>query len=494
MSINHITATIVNNDNVENVNYINIFSQPQYNAINNKPPFILSTNMFIPPPPPFIIPPLTFDEDLSRTRKRTRATPEQLAILEKSFNLNPSPNSRVREQLSLQLGMTERSIQIWFQNRRAKVKNQTKRSMQMQDRNFHMQQQYAASAATAACQASGAHQQQGSLDPNLYNYYYQYYLNHMQQQQLSKTSTTVNIPADVRFDDSTYTTENGTEAAVKIITPSSVPVSHSFSVPANQCIHNTYSSIPDLTLSASTSSSPNIFKGCYKKHSANERIRAHSVGPYPYYHRKKLIQQERHSSMGPPSSSHCQSPSYDVSSGAINDHFYNPVILEEPINPCLITDLFNKIFNLAAQTLQIGTWKRICELNCKLDVSNRTLIWCIGDGNQQHKFRMDISLDLVQFIRMKDNTLEIFIRTPELIQFYMSNVSPKTEWIQCHDFTQDKQGSSENLHVLTGCYLEAEFMEIVTQVPELQSLLVKSDEDGVMNNLLLLQSLHIPNQ
>ncbi|KAG1496393.1 hypothetical protein G6F46_006490 [Rhizopus delemar] len=491
MSNNHITTTIVNNDNAENVNYLNIFSQPQYNTINNKPPSILPTNIFMPPPPPFIIPPLTFDEDLSRTRKRTRATPEQLAILEKSFNVNPSPNSRVREQLSLQLGMTERSIQIWFQNRRAKVKNQTKRSMQMQDRNFHMQQQYAASAATAACQASGAHQQQGSLDPNLYNYYYQYYLNHIQQQQqLSKTSTTVNIPADVRFNDSIYTTENGAEAAVEIIIPSSVPVSHSFPVPANHWVHNTYSSIPDLTLSASTSSSPDVFKGDYKKHSTSERIRAHSVGPYPYYHRNKWIQQERHSSMGPPSSS----PSYVVSSGAINDRFYNPVILEEPINSCLITDLSNKRFNLAAQTLQIGTWKRVCELNCKLDVSTRTLIWCIGDGNQQHKFRMDISLDLVQFIRMKDNTLEIFISTPELIQFYMSNVSPKTEWIQCHDFTQDRQGSSENLHVLTGCYLQSEFMEVVTQIPELQSLLIKSDEDGVMNNLLLLQSLHIPNQ
>ncbi|OAD01867.1 Homeodomain-like DNA binding domain-containing transcription factor, partial [Mucor lusitanicus CBS 277.49] len=55
-------------------------------------------------------------------RKRTRATPEQLAVLEKTFNVNPSPNNRVREQLSRELGMSERSIQIWFQNRRAKVK------------------------------------------------------------------------------------------------------------------------------------------------------------------------------------------------------------------------------------------------------------------------------------------------------------------------------------------------------------------------------------
>ncbi|ORX62239.1 homeobox-domain-containing protein, partial [Hesseltinella vesiculosa] len=61
-------------------------------------------------------------------RKRTRATPEQLAVLEKTFSVNPSPNNRVREQLSRELGMSERSIQIWFQNRRAKVKNMAKRS------------------------------------------------------------------------------------------------------------------------------------------------------------------------------------------------------------------------------------------------------------------------------------------------------------------------------------------------------------------------------
>ncbi|OAD70346.1 Homeodomain-like DNA binding domain-containing transcription factor, partial [Phycomyces blakesleeanus NRRL 1555(-)] len=61
-------------------------------------------------------------------RKRTRASPEQLGILEKTFNINPSPNNRVREQLSQQLSMSERSIQIWFQNRRAKVKNIAKRS------------------------------------------------------------------------------------------------------------------------------------------------------------------------------------------------------------------------------------------------------------------------------------------------------------------------------------------------------------------------------
>ncbi|ORY20187.1 Homeodomain-like protein, partial [Neocallimastix californiae] len=53
---------------------------------------------------------------------RSRATPEQLAILEATFEKNTSPNSKLREALAEKVNMSERSIQIWFQNRRAKVK------------------------------------------------------------------------------------------------------------------------------------------------------------------------------------------------------------------------------------------------------------------------------------------------------------------------------------------------------------------------------------
>jgi len=64
-------------------------------------------------------------------RKRSRATPEQLAILEATFEKNTSPNSKLREVLAEKVHMSERSIQIWFQNRRAKVKNTQKRQQQV---------------------------------------------------------------------------------------------------------------------------------------------------------------------------------------------------------------------------------------------------------------------------------------------------------------------------------------------------------------------------
>jgi hypothetical protein len=63
----------------------------------------------------------------TNNRKRTRATPEQLAILEETFKTNTSPNSKVREALAEKVNMSERSIQIWFQNRRAKMKAMQKR-------------------------------------------------------------------------------------------------------------------------------------------------------------------------------------------------------------------------------------------------------------------------------------------------------------------------------------------------------------------------------
>eukprot|EP01087_Luapelamoeba_hula_P000612 TRINITY_DN1045_c0_g1_i1.p1 TRINITY_DN1045_c0_g1~~TRINITY_DN1045_c0_g1_i1.p1 ORF type:complete len:575 (-),score=97.47 TRINITY_DN1045_c0_g1_i1:309-2033(-) len=58
-----------------------------------------------------------------RRTKRKRKSPEQLAVLESEFEANPMPNKEIREQLSARLGLTSRQVQIWFQNKRAKVKN-----------------------------------------------------------------------------------------------------------------------------------------------------------------------------------------------------------------------------------------------------------------------------------------------------------------------------------------------------------------------------------
>ncbi|OQO14806.1 hypothetical protein B0A48_00188 [Cryoendolithus antarcticus] len=65
-----------------------------------------------------------------KNQKRQRATQDQLMTLEIEFNKNPTPTALVRERIASDINMTERSVQIWFQNRRAKIKNIAKRSIE----------------------------------------------------------------------------------------------------------------------------------------------------------------------------------------------------------------------------------------------------------------------------------------------------------------------------------------------------------------------------
>lgn len=52
-----------------------------------------------------------------RNQKRQRATQDQLVTLEVEFNKNPTPTAATRERIASDINMTERSVQIWFQNR-----------------------------------------------------------------------------------------------------------------------------------------------------------------------------------------------------------------------------------------------------------------------------------------------------------------------------------------------------------------------------------------
>lgn len=66
-------------------------------------------------------------DDLLNKKKRQRTSPDQLAILEEIFQTDKMPNQQTRVQLADQLGMSSRRVQIWFQNKRAKVKRGSSR-------------------------------------------------------------------------------------------------------------------------------------------------------------------------------------------------------------------------------------------------------------------------------------------------------------------------------------------------------------------------------
>lgn len=50
--------------------------------------------------------------------KRKRANSYQLKVLKETFQQTPFPSSEARRKLAQELGMTPRSVQIWFQNQR----------------------------------------------------------------------------------------------------------------------------------------------------------------------------------------------------------------------------------------------------------------------------------------------------------------------------------------------------------------------------------------
>lgn len=51
-------------------------------------------------------------------RKRRRTSPNELAILKNEFKLCSTPNKEKRIEIANRVDMTEKAVQIWFQNRR----------------------------------------------------------------------------------------------------------------------------------------------------------------------------------------------------------------------------------------------------------------------------------------------------------------------------------------------------------------------------------------
>lgn len=176
------------------------------------------------------------DAPTTSVRKRTRATAEQLSVLEDTFAANVSPNSKLRKELSERLQMSERSIQIWFQNRRAKVKHMQKRAqMQMQQASIraqlyhYHQQQYGMQPYSGGAPIMPLPQQQqvypriplprsSSVDSNSLSQQQQ-----QQQQQQQKPSSISTPPASVS---SSCTSSTSPSTSLDSIIPSTHHLSY----------------------------------------------------------------------------------------------------------------------------------------------------------------------------------------------------------------------------------------------------------------------------
>ena len=71
-------------------------------------------------------------------RPRKRYSPEELQLLQESFSNNPrAPASEVRRLADL-CHTTERTIQIWFQNKRAQINRQHRIEWQQQQQRYQL--------------------------------------------------------------------------------------------------------------------------------------------------------------------------------------------------------------------------------------------------------------------------------------------------------------------------------------------------------------------
>ncbi|KAJ3006240.1 UNVERIFIED_CONTAM: hypothetical protein HDU68_004189 [Siphonaria sp. JEL0065] len=92
------------------------------------PPHLSSTlslpSMTSPPlPKPTRTPPTEISPKTGKPKKmRFKATPQELTYLLGIFQMNPFPSTSTRKEIAEQLGLTERQILFWFQNRRACLK------------------------------------------------------------------------------------------------------------------------------------------------------------------------------------------------------------------------------------------------------------------------------------------------------------------------------------------------------------------------------------
>jgi len=367
----------------------------------------------------------------TNNKKRTRATPEQLAILEDTFKTNTSPNSKVREALAEKVNMSERSIQIWFQNRRAKMKAMQKRAHLMinQDTIGHH---------FMACLPGYGHH-------NLYPF---------------------RMPIHQRIAlPRSYSANDLNLNNVAALGMRSAPNSAGLGITVPQVPQGFWPSGP-LTAPITSLNNEHLMNGfpfsanplvAAQQQSQNQRF---PISPNASPNSNSMNPTQALRLVVNPATNGIPIKMNDQTSVSQSQPQPQPQQFTPPQE--FITPAFNNNNNnntvvsvIPCETLTIGSWRRILtmssptDLLCYYTLPQNIFTYHITNENTQFKMEFPLSdIFSVEYRPIDDVYSQISIDVKDSPSFFME--SPQGGWNMCKDFTEDRQASRHQRHVLKG--------------------------------------------
>lgn len=354
----------------------------------------------------------------SQPKKRTRVTPSQLTILEETFALSATPDSKMRKQLAQKLQMPERSIQIWFQNRRAKVKMLQKRALMREEQEAAKARLYA-EAAMYAQQPYWLPQRSQSAKVPI--------------QRAWSSDMFAGVPPPPHHHH--YNNPSSITAATAIPL---YPLATPFPMSGTNSITNSVCPTPPMAGSLDNNrTASNLYQ-----HQQNTSTPPPYVAPG---HANESLIDSRIRRTG-------KIKKYDAYWSYLT--FQILKIDSEPApSSSLLPDMTISNGMITASSLTIGTWHRmritLHDLVCHYDTGERIFAWHIRDSD--YHFKMVLAFDSVaaiDIIPLGDNlSAEMHIDLTEAPLFFMENDSA---WVQCSDFTEGMQASVTLRHSIRG--------------------------------------------
>ncbi|KAF9970943.1 hypothetical protein BGZ73_006183 [Actinomortierella ambigua] len=395
------------------------------------------------------------------TKKRTRASPEQLAILEDTFLTNQSPNSKVREILAKKVKMSERSIQIWFQNRRAKVKQAQKR-LELGHQEAMKAQYLNNGALLGMPQPLYGYPAPGGAPPGAKGLPM---APHLHPAGLARAPLSRSNSYDAVRAGAAPGARFGPHAGLGINMPGAAN-------PALWAGQNPYG-VPQSFGMRPTLQQQALLGARGVKRSfdaANEPLMA---GAIP----KPLHFPVAEGLAGTTDAATAAAAAAAAAAGGVANP--NAVFAATAGVGVPATTQLPTLPTFDCDNLSIGTWRRMStsntDLSCFYCPTTRVMTWQIGDNGAHFKLTFSLtSLTRIEFYEVDPLYAQVDFDLSEVPQFFMETVAEDGthEWKKCSDFTEAKQATLVLRHTIHGVSttLKMQLMSLTIAYPPLQPL------------------------